>query len=104
MKVQAASLYKYNLTVARLDNPAAEPQKPAPKAKETDTTKQTDPAVPEAKGQKLAKIIALALDTLKSAGAVASEFKQQVISTQKLDLPADGIVNVVLSDTSRPER
>lgn len=104
MKVQAASLYKYSLTVARLDNPAAEPQKPAPKAKETDTTKQTDPAVPEAKGQKLAKIIALALDTLKSAGAVASEFKQQVISTQKLDLPADGIVNVVLSDTSRPER
>ncbi|KAK4453918.1 ribonuclease H-like domain-containing protein [Podospora aff. communis PSN243] len=62
---------------------------------------------PEVKSKKRFKIIELALKELLKLQdpniRLASEFKQQVISSKKLKLPKDNVVVVQLADASRPE-
>ena len=107
MDVKPLPMYKYSLTVNRLDKPARKPAVDTsdPKGKPLDKSEDDSASkTVEVKGAKLAKIIALALKKLRSAGPIASEFKQQVISVRKLDLPENGIIEVLLEDTSRPEK
>ncbi|KAI1847612.1 hypothetical protein JX266_006464 [Neoarthrinium moseri] len=57
--------------------------------------------VPEPKGRKLQRIITLALDQVGSAIPVASEYKSQVVSLKPLDLPDNGVVEVLYADEGR---
>ncbi|SPQ26905.1 1258400c-e2fd-4b82-a97e-6920b85d39bb [Thermothielavioides terrestris] len=74
--------------------------------KEEDASKGTRPAgkddgPKEAKGKKLAKLIELALKKLPGNPTYATEFKQQVVSLAKLQLPGDSYVQVVLNEPPR---
>ncbi|AEO64246.1 uncharacterized protein THITE_2110186 [Thermothielavioides terrestris NRRL 8126] len=74
--------------------------------KEEDASKGTRPAgkddgPKEAKGKKLAKLIDLALKKLPGNPTYATEFKQQVVSLAKLQLPGDSYVQVVLNEPPR---
>ncbi|KAK0652744.1 hypothetical protein B0T16DRAFT_443896 [Cercophora newfieldiana] len=83
-----ATLYKYSLTVSRAGGG-------------TQGVSAEDPKL--ATGRKLERIVRNALNSLGTGVPIASEFKQQVLTMAKLNLPDDGIIKVTLSDTAKPE-
>lgn len=97
LTVDPKPLYKYSLTVSRLA------------AKKSGGESKTGgegggaPAQHEAKGRKLRLIVEQALNSLPKKGRVATEYKQQVITVGKLELPPNGTVKVVLPDDQRQD-
>ncbi|KAL2150876.1 hypothetical protein VTH82DRAFT_7439 [Thermothelomyces myriococcoides] len=69
--------------------PAGEPQ--------SEATKEAK----EAKGKKLSEVIKLVLDRLPGNPAVATEYKQQLVTLEKLKLPPDGFIQVELAEPGR---
>ncbi|KAL2197936.1 ribonuclease H-like domain-containing protein [Corynascus similis CBS 632.67] len=55
----------------------------------------------EAKGRKLSQIIELAVSQLPGNPVIATEYKQQLVTMKKLELPADGHVQVELTEPGR---
>ncbi|AEO58979.1 hypothetical protein MYCTH_2306810 [Thermothelomyces thermophilus ATCC 42464] len=55
----------------------------------------------EAKGKKLSEVIKLALDRLPGEPAIATEYKQQLVTTEKLQVPPDGLMQVELAEPGR---
>lgn len=85
-------LYRYDVRVM--------PKKLSPdEEKEASTTKKADDR--EIKGKKLAKIIEQALRQLKGNPTVATEYKQQVITLEKLKLSEDSFEEVLLTEAGR---
>jgi len=105
MNPVAKSMYKYDLrvTAKRLTKEQDEAAKEKTKGKGPERQPQTgdeQQGPKEAKGKKLAKIIEAALVNLKKA-VVATEYKQQLVALEKLQLPADAIMQVDLAEPGR---
>ncbi len=94
------SLFKYDLRVTASKLTKEEDDEAQIKEKEEASSGEDGDKKKEAKGKKLAKIIGLALANLKGA-VLATEYKQQLISKEKLQLPADKILQVDLVEPGR---
>ncbi|KAK0641136.1 ribonuclease H-like domain-containing protein [Cercophora newfieldiana] len=101
LNINAKPLWKYFITVERLDKPTKGP--PNTKGKDGQKGDGKDDAENQVRGRKLFKIIELALKSFGPTVTLASDYKAQVIALQELKFPSDG-VQVVLADTSRPEK
>ncbi|KAK4044217.1 ribonuclease H-like domain-containing protein [Parachaetomium inaequale] len=111
MNPTVQSLYRYDLRVAS-KKVTKEEDEAAKKAADAAATtakgkgKQKQAAGPktdakEAKAKKLAKLIELAIRQLPGKPVVATEFKQQLVTMAKLQLPADGQMQVELVEPGR---
>ena len=104
MDTTVKSLFKYDLRVTakkvtKADEEAAEKQtKGRAKSNQPQEGQQSD--IKEAKGKKLTKVIELALANLKPA-VLATEYKQQLITKDKLQLPADRFMQIDLVEPGR---
>ncbi|KAH6647987.1 ribonuclease H-like domain-containing protein [Truncatella angustata] len=87
LAVKSLTLYKYTLKVAKIPKQAM----------------KSDAKIPEAKGRKLNRVVALALEQVGNAIPVVSEYKSQAVSLEPLDLPKDGTVQVPYSDEGRDD-
>ena len=104
MNTTVKSLFKYDLRVTakkvtKADEEAAEKQTKG-KAKSTQPQEGQPTDIKEAKGKKLTKVIELALANLKPA-VLATEYKQQLVTKEKLQLPADKFMQVDLAEPGR---
>ncbi|KAH6617949.1 ribonuclease H-like domain-containing protein [Chaetomium sp. MPI-SDFR-AT-0129] len=91
LKSKVDHLYRYDVRVM--------PKKLSQSEEMEATTKKADDR--EIKGKKLAKIIELALKQLKGNPTYATEYKQQVITLQKLKLSEDSFEMVTLAEPPR---
>jgi hypothetical protein len=99
-----SALYRYDLRITEKRTTQAEEnaatEKPKGKAKGKDTSAGQATGAKEPKGKKLAKLIELTLKKLGNA-VLATEYKQQLISLKKLQLPPDGIMEIQLIEPGR---
>ncbi|KAK4131006.1 Piwi-domain-containing protein [Trichocladium antarcticum] len=111
LNVKDKPLFKYSLRITDKrvtkaqddDKPKDQGKKKLPPKGKGGPGQEKD--VKEPKGKKLAKIIQHALALLPATVAVATEYKAQVVSTQALKLPEDGILEVDLNEPDRqPEK
>jgi hypothetical protein len=100
MDAKLAYLYRYDLRVSAKKVTKEEEEAAAKKTKGKGK-EDPDGGAREAKGKKLAKLIELALNQLPGKPVVATEYKQQLITKEKLKLPADGYVKVDLVEPGR---
>ncbi|KAK3349981.1 ribonuclease H-like domain-containing protein [Lasiosphaeria hispida] len=103
LNLTVRSLFAYSLTISR-PVPVEEEGKPPKKGGKSTSGKKDGDAADTPKGKKLAIIIQLALDQLPEQAVIASEFKQQVITLKKLDLPETNAINVQITDRARPDK
>jgi hypothetical protein len=100
------ALYRYDLRITEKRTTKAEEDAATEKPKGKAKGKGNDPsagkaaAAKEPKGKKLAKLIELTLKKLGNA-VLATEYKQQLVCLKKLQLPADGIVEIELIEPGR---
>ncbi|KAK3292597.1 ribonuclease H-like domain-containing protein [Chaetomium fimeti] len=105
MDARVLSLYRYDLRVTskKVTKEEEETTKPKPKEKSGGggggQSSANEPREP--KGKKLANIIQLALDQLPGKPVVATEYKQQLITKDKLKLPAGGHMQIDLVEPGR---
>ncbi len=104
MNTTVKSLFKYDLRVTakkltKADEEALEKQSKG-KARPNQPQEGQQSDNKEAKGKKLTKVIELALEKLKPA-LLATEYKQQLITKEKLPLPADRFLQIDLVEPGR---
>jgi hypothetical protein len=96
LKVSVRSLFKYTLRVTA---------KKVTKAQDDEREKaqegQKGDDLKEAKGKKLQKIIQQVLGKFPATLALATEFKANLVSSEKLSIPPDGVVQVDLAEPGR---
>ncbi|KAH6616970.1 ribonuclease H-like domain-containing protein [Chaetomium tenue] len=102
MDAKVAYLYRYDLRVSGT-KVSEEEGEPAKKKIKSEGNEDANNGKREAKGNKLAKLIELALSQLPRNSVVATEYKQQLITKEKLELPADGHVPVTLVEPNRKD-
>lgn len=102
MDAKVAYLYRYDLRVSHTKM-SEEEGEPAKKKVKAEGNEDANNGKREVKGNKLAKLIELALGQLPRNSVVATEYKQQLITKEKLELPADGHVPVTLVEPNRKD-
>lgn len=105
MNPVAKLVYKYDLRVTSKRVTKEQDEAAKEKAKGKSAERQPQPGdeqqgPKEPKGKKLYKIIQAALVNLKKA-VVATEYKQQLVALEKIQLPADAIMSVDLVEPGR---
>ncbi|KAK3303333.1 ribonuclease H-like domain-containing protein [Chaetomium strumarium] len=102
LTTKADFLWKYDVRVTSKKVTKAEDDKQTQEQAQQPAQKQGDKEDnKEPKGKKLANLIQLALGKLKGNPVVATEYKQQVVSLQALQLPEDRIVKVDYEEPNR---
>lgn len=99
MDAKVAYLYRYDLRASA--KKVTKEEEEAAKKNNKGKSNEDDNGPREAKGKKLAKLIELALNQLPGKPVVATEYKQQLITKEKLKLPADGYIQVDLVEPGR---
>ncbi len=95
------SLYRYDLRVSDKKMTPKEGEETAAKAQPTHKG-HSESKDKQAKGRKLEIVIKLALEKLGKA-VVATEYKQQLITREKLKLPEDGNLQVEIVESGRKD-